>query len=225
MSKKKKWALTRDTLKSQPLPEWLQERIDSGELSLLDEEARQALLEQTLSSYLKDQPLWIFAYGSLMWNPTFHFDQVEPCTLDGFHRKFCIRDVIARGTSAVPALMLGIEEGGKCEGLGYQIPVGEVKNELELLWNREMLTGVYVPTWVEIITSSKEVLPALTFTMNKSHDNYLPGLSRAQVSHSLGIASGPLGQNSDYLFQLVDRLSELGIHDVAMSELKQALGK
>lgn len=225
MSDKKEWELTRNSMKAKQLPEWLQERIDAGELRLLDEETRQALLKQTLSSYLKDQPLWVFAYGSLMWNPTFHFSHVEPCTLEGYHRQFCIRDVIARGTSAVPALMLGVEEGGSCQGLGYQIPADEVNNELELIWNREMLTGVYIPTWVEIMTSSNDTRSALTFTMNKAHANYLPALSLEQVSQSIAMASGPLGRNSDYLFKLVERLNELGVNDVPMSDLKHALMK
>ncbi|WP_298769151.1 gamma-glutamylcyclotransferase [uncultured Shewanella sp.] len=225
MTKKEEWALTRKKLASQTLPEWLQERVDSGELNLLDEETRQTLLKQTLSSYLKDKPLWIFAYGSLMWNPTFHFEHVEPCTLKDYHRQFCIRDVIARGTSAQPALMLGIEQGGKCQGLGYQISPKEVNKELEILWNREMLTGVYVPTWVDIWLSSNEKVSALTFTMNQSHSNYLPGLSLAEVSQFMATASGPLGRNSDYLLQLVGRLQELGLEDESMSELRQALIK
>ncbi|WP_299496965.1 gamma-glutamylcyclotransferase [uncultured Shewanella sp.] len=223
MTKKQGWKLTRNKLISRTLPEWLQERVDLGELNLLDEETRQTLLTQTLSSYLKGKPLWVFAYGSLMWNPTFHFSHVEPCTLEGYHRQFCIRDIIARGTSAIPALMLGVEEGGQCQGLGYEIPAAEVNNELELLWNREMLTGVYIPTWVEIITSANETVPALTFTMNKAHANYLPGLSLEQVSQSIAAASGPLGRNSDYLLKLVDCLDELGVNDVAMSHLKQVL--
>lgn len=225
MTKKKEWTLTRKKLASQTLPEWLQERVDSGELNLLDDATRQTLLKQTLSSYLKDKPLWVFAYGSLMWNPTFHFEHVEPCTLEGYHRQFCIRDVIARGTSARPALMLGVEKGGKCHGLGYQISPKEVNKELEILWNREMLTGVYVPTWVDILSSSNEKVSALTFTMNQSHPNYLPGLPLAQVSQFVAMASGPLGRNCDYLFQLVERLHELGLEDVAMSQLKQAIMK
>ncbi|WP_299004404.1 gamma-glutamylcyclotransferase [uncultured Shewanella sp.] len=225
MTKKERWTLTREKLASQTLPEWLQERVDSGELNLLDDAARQTLLKQTLSSYLKDKPLWIFAYGSLMWNPTFHFEHVEPCILKGYHRQFCIRDVIARGTSAQPALMLGIEQGGECQGLGYQISPKKVNKELEILWNREMLTGVYVPTWVDIVLSSKEKVSALTFTMNPTHPNYLPGLSLEQVDQFVATASGPLGRNCDYLFQLVERLQELDLEDEAMSQLKQSLTK
>ncbi len=35
------------------------------------------------------EPVWVFAYGSLMWNPEIAFAEARPGFLHGYHRSFC----------------------------------------------------------------------------------------------------------------------------------------
>ena len=48
------------------------------------------------------QPVWIFAYGSLMWDAEFPCAQSEPALLRGWHRSFCLYSYDYRGTRAQP---------------------------------------------------------------------------------------------------------------------------
>ena len=55
--------------------------------------------------------LWIFGYGSLIWNPGFAFDDRVVARLDGWHRSFCMRSIHYRGTVEVPGLGLDAAMG------------------------------------------------------------------------------------------------------------------
>ena len=55
--------------------------------------------------------VWIFAYGSLMWNPGFAAAESEPAVLCGYHRRFCIVSRMYRGTPETPGLVLGLDCG------------------------------------------------------------------------------------------------------------------
>ena len=46
--------------------------------------------------------IWVFAYGSLIWNPAFHYVERRQTRLHGYHRKFCLRTHIGRGTPELP---------------------------------------------------------------------------------------------------------------------------
>ena len=58
------------------------------------------------------QPVWIFAYGSLIWDPEFSYAESEPALLRGYHRSFCLYSYDYRGTPAQPGLVLGLDRGG-----------------------------------------------------------------------------------------------------------------
>jgi hypothetical protein len=58
--------------------------------------------------------LWVFTYGSLMWDPGFAHIAAEPALLRGYHRAFCIYSSRYRGTVKAPGLVLGLDPGGAC---------------------------------------------------------------------------------------------------------------
>src|SRR5579859_6246974 len=41
---------------------------------------------------------WVFAYGSLIWNPEFPYVDKAPALLRGYHRSFCLYSWHYRGT-------------------------------------------------------------------------------------------------------------------------------
>ena len=61
---------------------------------------REGAKQRWLDMISPSEPAWIFAYGSLMWDPGFVFEAVEPATIFGYHRRFCIYSHIYRGTPA-----------------------------------------------------------------------------------------------------------------------------
>ena len=54
-------------------------------------EQRAASLAATLACRPDDGSVWIFGYGSLMWNPALEYRESCTGTLPGWHRAFCLR--------------------------------------------------------------------------------------------------------------------------------------
>ena len=105
-------------------------------------------LSESLTSTLEAKPKgagwWVFAYGSLLWNPLFPVAEMRPGTLSGLHRRFCLWSLASRGTRERPGLVLGLDRGGACCGVVMRLPAMLAIDELHLLWRREMVVGSLV---------------------------------------------------------------------------------
>lgn len=165
--------------------------------------------------------LWIFAYGSLLWNPTVHVAEKRTAHMRGYHRRFCLRTTLGRGSPECPGLILGLEPGGSCSGQILRVVRADAERELELLFRREMVSGSYVPKWLTVAAEGLGRIKAMTFTMNRKHERYTGRLSEAEVVDSIARAAGPLGKCSDYLDQTVASLAELGLEDKALKRLQK----
>jgi cation transport protein ChaC len=115
--------------------------------------------------------------------------------------------------------VLGLERGGSCRGVVFHIAPEVVEEELEIVWRREMISGAYVPRWVEVRTALGPV-PAIAFVINHAHERYARDLSDEEVAEVLATASGWLGPCADYLVNTVDHLAALGIHDRPLERLR-----
>ncbi len=114
----------------------------------LSDEALAASLEETLRKRPPGAGWWVFAYGSLLWNPLFPFADAKPGMVCGLHRRFCLWSLGSRGTVAAPGLVLGLDRGGSCRGVAYRLPANCARAELALLWRREMVVGSYTAALV-----------------------------------------------------------------------------
>jgi len=97
-----------------------------------------------------DEDIWVFGYGSLMWNPAFHYLERRPALLHGWHRSFCLWTPLGRGSPDAPGLVLGLDRGGSCCGIAYRIAAADRDTELALLWQREMVADGYTPRWAAV---------------------------------------------------------------------------
>src|SRR6478752_2367746 len=125
--------------------------------ALTDEELS-ASLTKTLNAKPKGAGWWVFAYGSLLWNPLFPFVESRRASVHGFHRRFCLWSLASRGTPDCPGLVLGLERGGSCRGVALRLPAPLALDELYLLWRREMVVGSYQPRWVKVQTAGREIV-------------------------------------------------------------------
>lgn len=181
-------------------------------------EERKRQLADILARAPQPQRVWVFAYGSLIWNPAFHFVERRSALVHGFHREFCLWARAGRGSPAQPGLMLALERGGSCYGVAYRLPPRHVATELDVVWRREMLTMAYRPVWVNVRTA-KGVERAIAFAANRSHERYVRELEAEAIVHYLATGAGPLGRCRDYLFDTVAHLEQLGIHDRRLEAL------
>ena len=165
------------------------------------------------------EEVWVFAYGSLMWNPGFPHLEVRRGRLYGFHRRFCIYSHIYRGTPERPGLVLGLDRGGSCEGLAFRVPAGEASEVMEYLYERELVTDVYIPRWVRVLTSDGHVRAA-SFVVDRAHEQYTGELELEATAELIRHGVGISGPGIEYLRNTVRHMEALGL---AAGELKQIL--
>jgi cation transport protein ChaC len=198
----------------------LQQLLSHPELNLKIWSDEELLLSirNTLKQKSTDH-LWIFAYGSLIWNPLFEYIERRVITIEGWQRQFCLLAPVGRGTIENPGLVLGLEPGNRCDGIAYCLPIDEnLESELLLLWRREMVVGSYIPTWITAKHGSQEI-EVLTFTVNCQHPVYVGDMSTASIVESLATAKGVLGSSAEYLSCTVEGLLNAGIKDQKLIEL------
>jgi glutathione-specific gamma-glutamylcyclotransferase len=184
----------------------------------LSDEEREATRAGVLARNGKD--LWVFAYGSLMWDPGIHIVEIRTATVAGFHRSFCLKSQFGRGSRDKPALMAALDCGGACQGLVLRIPAQHVDRETQILWRREMLAGSYVPTFVPVETPQGVIEEAVAFVINRQCDRYVQ-LGLDETARLIATGAGFRGTCLEYLENLAERLELLGLEDRVIRELRQ----
>ena len=184
----------------------------------LSEAERDASRNALLKAKRRDRSVWIFGYGSLMWNPAVHVAERRFARVHGFHRSFCLWTPLGRGSPDNPGMVLGLEPGGSCNGVALRLAPDKVDSETQILWRREMFAGVYKPRWIRARTERGSLF-AIAFTMDVRHLRYARGVTLDQRVHALATAEGRLGSSYDYLASTVAHLDEIGVRDGAMHRL------
>ncbi len=210
--------LTRESLRDGTLRRMLEEAGHHGLAMMLSDEERNASLRALLADHPAGADVWVFGYGSLIWNPAIHTVGRSMARLRGWHRRYCLWTVLGRGTPDCPGLMLGLERGGSCVGVAWRVAAADVPVELDILWRREMISGAYVPRWVAVETPEGAVR-AVTFTINHAHPRYAARQDDDAVAQVVARATGPLGTCREYLENTVAHLRDLGIRDARLERI------
>ena len=167
-----------------------------------------------------DAELWVFAYGSLMWNPGFPYLEHHMAVLRGYHRRFCVASHRYRGTPEKPGLVLGLDRGGSCRGMAFRVGPEHVPATLDYLWEREMINRTYQPKLLPInLGCGRRVAAACTFVVDREHSQYCPCLDEGEMADRIACCAGERGPNIEYLANTVDHLERLGIRDARLSAL------
>ena len=214
--------ITRADVEDGLLEEMITESEKNGHFQRMPETERDKSRWEILAQLPKGQDVWLYAYGSLIWSPMIKYSEKRHAKLFGYHRQFCMRTKLGRGTPEQPGLTLALEPGGSNRGIAYRIPEMKIEQELKLIWNREMIGGSYVPKIVKLHTvngGKKDVVSAIAFAMNRFHENYVGKLDPQTMAKVIALAEGPLGKCRDYLFNTVSHLDELGLSDKKLSKL------
>jgi cation transport protein ChaC len=190
----------------------------------LSDEAIEASRLKLLGDHKGGEDLWIYSYGSLMWDPGFHFTEVRLADVEGYQRRFTLMIDLGRGSRDYPALMLSLEkQQGCCRGLAFRIAADDVHAESAILWRREMLRGGYCPAMVPMTTPQGPVT-ALAFVSNTAHPSYVGELPFAETAATIASGRGILGTNREYLVQLATQLQALDIRDPYVAQLHDSIG-
>ncbi|MBN9315144.1 MAG: gamma-glutamylcyclotransferase [Devosia sp.] len=169
---------------------------------------------------------WIFAYGSLIWNPATDTDAEKIAVARGWHRSFCLFDQRYRGNPKQPGLMLCLDRGGTCRGVAYRIPAARLRENLHKLIRREMsmVPSAFPARWIKVMTETGP-LTTLAFIIDRRDQRYIGGLSLAERADQLAQAHGWKGSMAEYVLSTVTRLEELGIHDRNLWQIQRLVAE
>ncbi|CAF2036347.1 gamma-glutamylcyclotransferase 2-1 [Brassica rapa] len=181
--------------------------------------------------------LWVFGYGSLIWNPGFDFDEKLIGYIKDYKRVFDLGCIDHRGTPEHPARTCTLEEstGAICWGAAYCVRGGPEKEKLamEYLEGRECeydsKTLVEFYTETDTTKQSKPILTGVivfTSTPDKlSNKYYLGPAPLEEMAMQIATASGPCGNNREYLFKLEKAMHDIEHEDEYVIELANEVRK
>lgn len=178
---------------------------------------REAIRAQALTNH--DGDLWVFAYGSLMWDPALRFQEVRRVHAPGYGRRFILfDDKGGRGSENAPGLMAALDRCTGCDGLAFRIAAADIETETEILFRREMIAPSYLPAFIALDTGDT-TLTALTFLADHDVPDIRPDIPRSDQVRFIATGEGFLGTSHAYLANVVSQLAHLGIKDDACSDL------
>ncbi len=179
------------------------------------------------SDKVRMEPLWIFGYGSLLWDPGFAWSDRRLARLDGFRRSFCMRSIHHRGTVSRPGLVLALdaapdtEPDAHCTGIAFELAPQIAEETLEYLRARELISAAYLETVQQIVLDCGRLVPAVVYVIDRAHDQYCGALPLEEQARIIAVAHGGRGPNATYLHQTAAHLAELGLEDADLTWLSQ----
>jgi glutathione-specific gamma-glutamylcyclotransferase len=159
--------------------------------------------------------MWVFGYGSLLWDPGFEVVERAHATLDGWARSFCMRSIHHRGTTDDPGLVLALDRvaGACCSGIALSVVPGQEGETLTMLRERELISSAYVEKQLPVRLDDGREVTAVTYVIDPGHVQYCGGLALEEQARIIARATGGRGPNTEYLFNTATHLSEIGLGD------------
>ena len=164
--------------------------------------------------------IWVFAYGSLMWNPEFPHEESRPARLNGHHRALCLWSFDYRGTPEKPGLVLGLDRGGSCRGRAYRVSARDREAVIRYLDKREASDGEYFSRWLPArLEDDGTAISAYGFVVNPANRYYAGRLPLHETVRLVRQGHGDRGACLDYVRNTVAHLREMGIRDRALETI------
>lgn len=165
-------------------------------------------------------PLWVFGYGSLLWNPGFTPAESVTAQLSGYHRSFCMLSVTHRGSFDEPGLVLALDAtpDAICTGVAFLVKEAEETRVLAELRERELITSAYLETSVPLALSDGRTVEALAYVIDQNHRQYCQ-FDLEKQAQMIARSTGGRGPNDEYLFNTAEHLAKMQIKDADMEWL------
>ncbi|SHH25068.1 gamma-glutamylcyclotransferase [Cognatishimia maritima] len=172
-----------------------------------------------------DGALWVFGYGSLIWDPGIDFAEVRRAHAPHWQRRFIVKDVWGgRGTKDQPGVMAALDQGDGCHGLIFRITEAAIESETQVLWNRERVGRAYKPAFIDVTTDAGP-LKALTFVVDHEAEIIDSDMTWDEQVHFCATGTGSFGTSFEYVENLVRHFHTLKIdapHACALLEAAKA---
>lgn len=167
---------------------------------------------------------WLFAYGSLIWEPDFVPVESQAARLPDWRRGFFVRDFDMRTPSGEHGLALALlpEPGAVTDGLALAVAPADMPAVLAMLRDREGQpeAPIYHEAMLPIDLADGRRLQALAFIADTASPFFVGDtLPLADTARLIATARADWGSNLDYCARTVDALAALGCPDPALAAL------
>ncbi len=172
---------------------------------------------------MDDNRMWVFGYGSLIWEPGFAYVDRQPARLEGWHRSFCMRSIHHRGTPEKPGLVLALDAapGAVCDGVAFAVAPDRAEATLAYLRERELISSAYLERMLPVTLADARQVTAVAYVIDPNHVQYCGGLALEEQAEIIAGAVGGRGRNIDYLWNTAAHLAELGLADAELDWLAE----
>lgn len=176
---------------------------------------------------ITSRPLWVFGYGSLIWNPGFPVAERQLATLAGYARSFCMSSIHHRGTVEHPGLVLALDprDRAACQGVAFRVPDEDAARTVTYLRERELISSAYVERLLPVALEDGAQVTALVYVVDTAHEQYVADLTLEDQARIIATAVGGRGPNTEYLWNTARHLSELGIGDPDLDWLAERVAR
>ena len=171
---------------------------------------------------------WIFGYGSLVWRPSFPFQERRRACVRGWSRRFWQGSTDHRGVPGAPGRVVTLvpDPDARCWGVAYRLAAGGAEQILDRLDLREK--GGYERHAVELYLSEPghdraERDSGLVYVATRDNHNYRGPAPLDEIAAQVRRSTGPSGANREYVLRLAKSLRELEVEDPHVFALERLL--
>ena len=155
-----------------------------------------------------------------MWRPGFEFVSARPAKLEGYHRRLAVFSNHYRGTDEKPGLVVGLDVGGECFGLIYEIATSHWEAVIDYVRKRELLGDVYDERELDFkILETGQPVAAVTYVVRHQSKQYVPAMEVEALLPYINQGHGTMGSCKDYVTNTIIHLRQLGIHDADLERI------
>jgi glutathione-specific gamma-glutamylcyclotransferase len=162
---------------------------------------------------------WVFGYGSLIWRPGFSFVHSEPARLEGWHRSLCVLSHKYRGTRDCLGLVFGLDKGGFCNGVAFEVEDSAWPETYAYLTARELITAIYLEVRLPVVLAGGRGVEATTYVVDQTHEQYAGAKTQDEILAHVRQGVGEAGSCLDYVRNTAEHLQRLGIPDPDLDHL------
>jgi glutathione-specific gamma-glutamylcyclotransferase len=167
--------------------------------------------------------LWVFGYGSLMWNPGFPFAERQSALAHGVHRRLCVWSMRYRGTPENPGLVMGLLLGGSCRGVAFRVLAKDVAATRDYLTAREQMNKVYHEVFRPVRLRDGRTALALCYVVDQTHRQFAGRLTPEEQLGRVRDSAGSMGPNRDYVCNTARTLKDIGCRDRTLDWMAKRL--
>jgi len=167
--------------------------------------------------------MWIFGYGSLIWNPSFSYHHRRLARIDHWVRRFWQGSTDHRGVPGYPGRVVTLvpKPAGDCWGVAYKCGKSDNGQVLKGLDHREK--GGYHREWVKLNFTDGSTSRGLVYMAGPDNPDYLGPADKDDIASQILSARGPSGSNREYLRNLTRALRTLGVSDSHVFSIESKL--